>query len=185
MKLFDLVSISLAVFGGTFAALAALRDSFEELIQKSGIEAKSQLAVIRKAHSQHQLVLAFCDGYGKRIRQCRTVWLWSNGFPAVLYSAFSFALCFYVLIDWPQVMAKDVDLADPAFGFPWNRMKLALWVMMILDFVCIMIAAFTWNKCKGASKSLNEHYTASQAVLADPIKPEQWKTEPPTPTEET
>jgi hypothetical protein len=185
MKLFDLVSISLAVFGGTFAALAALRDSFEELIKKSATEAKSQLAVIRKAHAQHQTVLGFCDGYGKKIRRCRTVWLWSNGFPAVVFSVFSFTLTFFVLVDWPEVMAKGVDLADPSLGFPWTRLTLALWVMITLDFICILVAAYTWSRCKGASNSLSEHYTASQAVLADPLKPQQWHSELPTSTEET
>src|SRR5256885_9033276 len=99
MELYTLVSLSLAVFGGTYAALSALRTHFEKPVREARSNCDGQLAKIENFYPEGKM-RQVCKKKQKSICRAEIAWNLANTIPAILFAVFIFLVMAGVLYHW-------------------------------------------------------------------------------------
>src|SRR5438067_1579705 len=134
MELYTLVSLALGIFGGTYAALSALRTHFESSIKSAHGSCDNQLSKLIATNAKGGKIAKHCRRQRNSICRAKFIWDWSHTLPAVLFALFIFAVFGGVLYHWDQIDAQHSATGTATLTalkglFPWKHVHLALWVL--------------------------------------------------------
>lgn len=167
MKLYTLISLALAIFGGAYSALAALRAYWDSWVK----ECKENAERFHRKISEHYGVdtnpVIPVTKSRERVLFARTIWLWANALPIFIFTVFVFSIAFWVLKNWSVITTqKDGDVIDYN-QFPWNCCWIMLFLLVTVSALCVIVAIISLICCHFLSKSLREK---NEMVIAEESK---------------
>jgi len=161
MKLYTLISIALGVFGGTYAALAALRTHFEWLIKSTAEEAETHLRKISDHYGKQSNTTRCARGRKKWIGRSSALWNVCNTVPAILFAILVFCVAIWVLLNWDTMCAQNDGEAIDRSKSPWPQCHTGLLYLVVVDLGCFLGAAIAWCTCKLTGRVLRQQYDAA------------------------
>jgi hypothetical protein len=170
MKLYTLISIALSIFGGTYAAMAALRTRFERLISKTEEEGAIHLKKIIEHYGQKTSTAGSADSHLRWICKSSKLWNRCNTIPTLLFSVLVFIVAIWVLIEWSFLCT---DAGDDLSKCPITQscFFLGLLILVLVDGFCFVGAAAAWLICKSHGKTLYQQYNTALEDEKNKITP--------------
>lgn len=167
MKLYTLISLALGIFGGTYAALAALRTYFEGWIKECRDTAELHARKISEHYGEEKDSTKGCKRTRWWIFFSRKLWLWSNAIPIFIFTLFVFLVAIWVLKDWGEICnQKEGDSIDYTHQ-PWTCFYFGLLYLVIISAICLVGAIVSLIICYFSSRFLREKH---QMVLDEENK---------------
>ena len=154
MKLYTLISLALGIFGGTYAALAALRAYFDGWIKERRDTAEIHVRKISEHYGKDKKSTKGCESNQWWIGFSRKCWLWANAIPIFIFSIFVFFVAIWVLVDWAAICnQKDGDSIDYSHP-PWTWFYFGLLYLVIISGICLISAVAALVVCHCISRVL-------------------------------
>lgn len=171
MKLYTLISIALGVFGGTYAAMAALRTRFEALIKKTEDEGAIHLKKIIEHYGEKTSTVKSADGHLAWICKSSKLWNRCNTVPTLLFAVLVFTVAFWVIIEWNFLCANAGEIDLSKCPFTQSCFYFGMLTLISVDALCFIGAAIAWGICKTHGKTLHQQYNTALEDEKNKITP--------------
>ncbi|MCX6967650.1 MAG: hypothetical protein NTZ46_07690 [Verrucomicrobia bacterium] len=148
----------IGIFGATYAALNALRTHLEPPIQQAYSTADERAEAFIKLKGEANGATGHCKKHQKNIKFWRSIWLWANAIPAVIFFTIIALLTGWVLYEWDSVTIQHsgADLTAMKLTAPWCWFRPVLTKMACANLGCVAIAIFSWTRCSASSNGLQQ-----------------------------
>src|SRR5437868_14791359 len=116
MELYTLVSLLIGVFGGTFAALNALRTLLDADFQKISATAKEKAEAQMEISGLGHAANTDCESYKNSVTLCSRVWRYVSVVQVGFFTLVIYVVAFFARAHWDDISKHHSDKELAAIG---------------------------------------------------------------------
>ncbi|HBJ82630.1 MAG TPA: hypothetical protein DDZ88_01890 [Verrucomicrobiales bacterium] len=173
MEIYTLVSLSIGIFGASYAALNALRINLEVDLREVCNISREKLQAVQKINGTSHKRSGHCATHHANIVWWRKIWDRAQMIPAAIFFVFMFFIAGWVLWSWEEVTKQHqaADLLLLQGKWPWTWFRGSLCIMALIDLTVVFLSLLALIKCRTNGKSIAEHHdTLEVPEFQDPAQ---------------
>jgi hypothetical protein len=158
------VALVLSLFGGTYTAIAAIRNHWEKSIQEAKDVAPNQVSRITEISGADSIKSAKKEQL--RITLWATAWKYSHVIPIIAFWIFSIALGYYCFFHWDGVTTAGSTINGPDSPLTTGQARWILGAALTVNAICSLVSWLSGFLVRSASKSLKALHKCAEETIA-------------------
>lgn len=155
MELFTLVGLMLAIFGGTYAAIAAMRSHLDTRVETAYRVLKKQITELRRL--DQEAAIQEGERHAHCIRKWRRIWIVSHLIPIIFFLIFSMVFAVISYFEWDNMPEKS----------SWPCCKYIVLAGSIVNLSCVIFAMIAFLVVRAGSRNMDGHMRTALGSEAD------------------